>query len=143
MTTRDDKRAWRLAVSAVVWAMYGVSLALPAVSGGMTHEGRPYLGYEALQSGWMWGAFVPELANVALITGWIGYMVRQQTLALIAGLSAVGLSLSTFWLTDYSSADLHVGFWLWVATMSVFSLAAVLEFFHEMRELQKEPPPQG
>ena len=55
MTPRDDRRAWRLAVSAVVWAMYGVSLALPAVthwtmtaSGGTPQEGRPYLGYEAL-----------------------------------------------------------------------------------------------
>jgi hypothetical protein len=123
--------------------MYGLSLALPAVSGGMTHEGKPYLGYEALQHGWFWGGFVPELANVALLAGWIGYLARLHTLALVAGLASLGFSMSTFWVTDYTSVDLKVGFWLWSATMAVFSLAAIWEFFLEQRSAQKEAPPQG
>ncbi len=143
MTPGDDRRAWRLAVSAVVWAMYGVSLALPVMPEPM-QDGEWLLGYEALLiSVGFHEPFWPVLANIALLAGWAGYMVRQQTLALVAGIAGVVLSASTVWfLMDPGPgsilhleqlAELKAGYWTWMAAMVVFAIAAGHEFFTELR----------
>jgi hypothetical protein len=135
----DARRGWRWAVSCVVWATYGLSLALPVMPEPM-QEGEWFLGYEALlvsldpqQPFW------PVFANVALLAGWVGYVARQQALALVGGIAGLVLSASTLWfLRDPGSAflmrmedlaQLKSGYWMWVAAMAAFALAAAYEFF--------------
>lgn len=129
----DGRNTWRLAALGVVAALYGTSLAMPVMQGPWD-DGDPVLGYEALLLSFdLTAPFWPVFANVALLAGCIGYAVGQSTLALVAGIAGTALSLATLQLVN-DPGELMVGYWLWVAAMAVFTLAAASEFFPRRAE---------
>jgi hypothetical protein len=119
----------------MVWLTYGLALATPVLDEyGMS--GRPLLGFEALCMGWVGAGVVPELANVALIVGWVGYFWRINILGLVGSVLALCLASTAPAVFGAGPGELRIGFYLWVLAMVVLVVASVVEVVIEQRGRQ-------
>lgn len=116
----------------VPWAtvslvLYLVSLVVPAVVfesrplfGGGGHE-QLWPGIGCLELGWV---ALPWYANIALLVAAITYLARRPRAAQVFAASAFGLALTSFCYLGDDLVALHVGFYLWLASMAALFVAA-------------------
>jgi hypothetical protein len=122
-----------LALSLVVGGLYSVACIEPAVEylppatrdfGDITPYGS-VPGIVALIFGAGSEARVAWSANLFLLTGWILLLCRKDTLAVLSGLAAILLGLTT-WLFVDDRMKLLVGYYFWQGSMVAFTLGAVV-----------------
>lgn len=118
--------------SRVPWAtlslfLYLVSLVVPAIVfesrplfGGGGHEVL-WPGFACLEIGWL---ALPWYGNVALLGGAITYLLRRRLAAQVLAAIAFGLALTSFLYLGEDVVALHVGFYLWLASMAALFVAA-------------------
>lgn len=113
----------RLLISLGVWLLYGLACLLPAAA--IDDLGGPSTapGWILLLFGWFpFSSALAWLANVLLLVGWILFCFRRSQAAFQYGVWAVVLGLTTP-LHGYIVRRVHIGFFLWIASMLLFSFA--------------------
>ena len=111
-------------VSITIWGLYLAALLLPAAHFG--ERGYVIPGYQAFQNGWQGAGTIPELANVALLVGWIAYLYNKA-FVLACGWLAFGLGLTAPPIYGLGFANLGLGYYLWMASFVVLTGAAYLD----------------
>ncbi len=122
----------RWIVSIAIWGLYGVALLLPAQIDVDPNGSQVVLGCEALLYGWAWPGTIPELANVALIVGWISFLRGKARLTVAAGVLAVALSVTAPAIYGSESSKLGTGYFLWVASCVALTIPAVFNTLRRM-----------
>jgi hypothetical protein len=124
----------RAPLGLIAAALYFSSLATPAIvasvepliSGGIFGPGgrreETMFGAQCLLIGWM---TIPGYANLLLAIAAIGLVCRRFNFAAVCSALAFVLAMTTFGYIGEYIAMLHIGFFLWIASMVVVFVAAV------------------
>jgi hypothetical protein len=116
-------------VSLVIWVLYFVACVLP-VADSRTEYG-PVPGFVALVWGWIPPLTIPWSANILLLVGWVLLLWGKDIAALVLGIAAVGLGLSTWLFLE----RLFPGYYLWQASLLALPLGACA--IMRLKQLQK------
>ena len=123
----------RLAVSLVVWALYLAACVAPAVD--ISYEGTNHMalfrpqdvpGFIALLVGWEKPRTLPWSANLFFVAGWICLCRKNAVAALILGIAAALLGLTSWIFIPEPYNNLLVGYYLWQLSLVLFALGSFL-----------------
>jgi hypothetical protein len=132
--SRTALDVWHLArvktlVSLVIWALYFVACVLPVADS--RSEYGLVTGFGALVWGWIPPRTIPWSANILLLVGWVLLLWGKDIAALVLGIAAVGLGLSTWLFLE----RLFPGYYLWQASLLALPLGACA--IMRLKQLQK------
>lgn len=121
-------------VSVVVWLVYFFACMSPVVKqtpDGISRSGitGTVYGWEAMMLGWAPPAFLPWMANLLLLVGWICLLRRRYQTAFVFGIGAV-LTSFTVWVVPLQElqsapcAELLPGCYFWQASFILFAMGS-------------------
>lgn len=116
--------------SFLIWMVYVAALVSPAANiADPSNPENVVPGFIAFQYGWIKLGFIPELANVALLVGWICLIRKDPQISAGCGILGVCLGLTAPVTYGIGLAEMRVGYFLWLISNVLLILAAVFQIF--------------
>ena len=127
-------------ISAIAWSLFAIACACPAlkekgpdpVHSELRADSGPMWGYQALALGvlalamrWLRLGFVPWLANIFFVAGWILLVRKKLWAALACALIAVPLGALTWAIFPSNETDILIGTYMWEASLVVLALGVL------------------
>jgi hypothetical protein len=130
----------RLLVSLLVWSLFIAACATPALQ---TSETRAAYGFEALVLGMIPPYTLTWSANLLLVAGWICLICKWTGGAVLLGISAALLGLTTLFFSVLFhpylyDLGLREGYYLWQASLITFAVNSLTIWLREP-EPNEEP----